>query len=308
MQTTLSRFNYGQPAEAQSASKKFGYWTIGLPLAVSAWTCVFLIVEKHPIEALGENFPLIMLGLGASILANISAIGGGIVGIPVLIFMYHFPPLLALKSTIGAQSFGMTCGSINWWRAGLVPKRGLKYAVPGLIIGSTISSLVIHADGFIIKGFFGPVSIVLGLLALLSLKKGVNEGSEDIPEEAGLGMFVASIIGGLITGWVSIGEGEIIAALMMLRYGVSAKRSIALGVVLLALNSIYLATVHTLFLGGIPWHIAIYVILGSLFGSRLAPYISQWLNVQVIKLIFAGIAIIDGFLFIYQCAQHTVVR
>jgi uncharacterized protein len=308
MLTTITRISTERTSAESLVSKKFGYWTIGLPLAVLAWACIFVLVEKHPVLALCQNLPLVLLGLIASILANISAIGGGIVGIPVMIFMYHFPPVLALKATLGTQAFGLTAGSISWWRAGFVPERGLRYAVPGLIIGSTISSLVIHADAFLIKSFFGPVSILLGLLALWSLRSGAKQGRDDIPEEAGWPLFVTSILGGLVTGWVSIGEGEIIAALLMLQYGVSAKRSIALGVVLLALNSIYLTMIHLLFLGGIPWHISIFIILGSFFGSRLAPYVAQWLNVRILKIVFANIAIVDGVIFIYQCVQHSSSR
>jgi len=50
-----------------------------------------------------------------------------------------------------------------------------------------------------------------------------------------------SLLGGLITGWVAIGEGEIIAAFCMLAYGLDANRAIGLGVVLLSINSILLA-------------------------------------------------------------------
>jgi uncharacterized membrane protein YfcA len=262
-------------------------------------------MERNPIHALSQNLPLIVLGLGGSILANISAIGGGIVCIPVLLFICHFPPVVALKATLGAQSFGLSAGSISWLRAGCVPERGLRYSLPGLVIGSSISSLVIHADAFLIKGLFGPVSIVLGALALLSLRANAKEVKDDIPSQACAPLFFASILGGLVTGWVSIGEGEIIAALLMLAYGVSAKRSIALGVVLLALNSIYLTLIHLFFLGGIPWHISVYIVLGTIFGARLAPYLAQWLDIRMLKLVFATIAIVDGMLFIYQCLMHA---
>jgi uncharacterized membrane protein YfcA len=211
----------------------------------------------------------------------------------------------AIRLSDWEHSHGMIVGSASWFRTGLVPTLGFKYAVPGLILGSTISSLVIHANALLIKGIFGPVSIVLGCLALLSLRKSPNGGREDIPDSARWPLFAVSILGGLITGWVSIGEGEVIAALLMLAYGVSAKRSIALGVVLLAINSIYLAFNHLVFLGGIPWHIVIFTSGGAIYGAWMAPSIARWISTRTMKIVFASVAIFDGFLFIYQSCHQA---
>jgi uncharacterized membrane protein YfcA len=249
--------------------------------------------------------PLSLVALVVSVLSNISAIGGGIVGVPVIILFYKLSPVIALKASLGTQCFGLSTGAYSWWRSGCVPARGLRSTIPGLLIGSTISSLVVHADAFLIKGVFGPVSIILGLIALATLARNDQSGRDDIPDSAAWPMFFASIVGGLITGWVSVGEGEIIAALLMLGYGVKAKRSIALGVVLLALNSIYLTIIHSLFLGGIPWNIAVFFIVGALFGARLAPYFALIVSPRTLKIIFAVIAILDGMLFICQFAQHA---
>jgi hypothetical protein len=54
-------------------------------------------------------------------------------------------------------------------------------------------------------------------------------------------LFLSVFFGGMITGWVAIGEGELVSALLMLVYQFSSAVSIAVGVVLLAVNSIYLA-------------------------------------------------------------------
>jgi uncharacterized membrane protein YfcA len=64
---------------------------------------------------------------------------------------------------------------------------------------------------------------------------------------------VVAFIGGLISGWVAIGEGEVVAAFLILVGGVKSRTSIATGVLLLAISSIYLTLLHQFFLGGIPW-------------------------------------------------------
>ncbi len=286
-------------------SKKFSYWSLAMPLFFVIWLSFLLWIEPQPIHALSQNWSLMLVGFAASLVANISAIGGGIVFIPAMMFIYHVPALLALKAALGTQCIGLTIGSVSWLRTGLVPVRGFRFALAGLLIGSTVSSLVIHANAMLIKAVFGPVSILLGCLALLSLGKGSNVRHDDIPDSARWTLFWVSIFGGLITGWVSIGEGEVVAAFLMLAYGVSAKRSIALGVALLAINSLYLTFNHIIFLGGIPWNIAIFTIGGAMYGAWMTPSLSRWLSARMMKIIFANIAILDGCLFIYQSGHGS---
>lgn len=153
------------------------------------------------------------------------------------------------------------------------------------------------------KGFFGPVSIFLGLMTIiLSHRKSIRQPIREVPSSAAVPVVIASFLGGLITGWVAIGEGEIVAALLMLVYGMEVAACIGLGVVLLSINSIYLTLLHQFVtgLGGIPWDVAAFTGLGCVFGARLAPYLSRRSNPIVLKGIFATIAISDGVLFIVQ--------
>jgi uncharacterized membrane protein YfcA len=78
-----------------------------------------------------------------------------------------------------------------------------------------------------------------------------------------------------------------------------------LGVVLLSINSIYLALVHQFYFGGIPWDYAAFTGLGAVFGARLAPWLSRYTNPLTLKAIFAAIAIGDGIIFVVQyIAMH----
>ena len=220
-----------------------------------------------------------------------------------MIFIFHTPPVSALKIALASQSLGMTSGAIGWIQKKVVPLDALKLTVPGLLLGSTVSTLVIHPSAILVKGLFGPVSIFLGLMTILLSKRGSQQiAAWELPKGATIPVIVASFIGGLLTGWVAIGEGEIVAALLMLVYGMNVASCIGLGVVLLSVNSIYLALLHQFVpnLGGIPWDIAAFTGLGCVFGARLAPYLSRRSNPIVLKSIFATIAIGDGILFIFQ--------
>jgi uncharacterized membrane protein YfcA len=281
--------------------RHFRYWSPWLVLFVLVWLVGYGSLAHDPVALFERNWVFIPVGFCGAVLGNISAVGGGIVFIPVIMFVFHLPPVTALKIALTSQSFGMTSGAIGWIQKRVVPLRALKLTVPGLLVGSTISSLVIHPSALLIKLLFGPVSILLGILTIvLSRRAAKPVARTTIPPNAAFPLFTISLIGGLITGWIAIGEGELVAALLMLVYGVNVTACIGLGVVLLSINSIYLTLLHQFFLGGIPWHIAAFTGLGCVFGARLAPFLSRRSNPLVLKTIFAVIAICDGILFIVQ--------
>jgi uncharacterized membrane protein YfcA len=301
--TSLDERN-SAPSSA-STERHFRYWSWWLLLYVVAWGAAYGSLAQAPIALFRHNAVFILVGFCGAILGNISAVGGGIVFIPVITFVFRMGPVDALKIALASQAFGMTSGAIGWIQKRIVPLRALKLTVPGLLLGSAVGSLVFHPSALLVKCLFGPVSIFLGLLMLV-LAKDENKSAirAEIPANAAGPMFAIAVLGGLITSWIAIGEGELVAALLILLYGVNVTACIGLGVVLLSINSIFLTLIHQFFLGGIPWDVAAFTSLGCVFGARLAPYLSRRSNPIVLKKIFATIAICDGLLFILQYVLH----
>ena len=192
----------------------------------------------------------------------------------------------------------MTSGAYGWIRRGEVPLQYLKWTVPTLIIGTLISTFLIHPQPMLVKGLFGPIALITGLLSLITLDR--KGESSKLPINAFIPMILVSFIGGMITGWVAIGEGEIIAAFCMLAYGLNPNKAIGLGVVLLSINSILLAIIHGLYFGGVPWDMAIFTMLGVLWGGLLGPFLTQWFPNRSIKKSFALIALLDGLIITIQ--------
>lgn len=290
-----------EDSSGRGIERGFRYWSWWLVLFVAVWLAGYVTLADNPAALFRRNWIFIPVGFCGAVLGNISAVGGGIVFIPAIMFLFGLPPVTALKIALASQSWGMTSGAIGWIQKRVVPLGALKLTVPGLLIGSTVSSLVIHPSAPLVKLLFGPVSILLGVLTIVLSRRAMKSAARTaIPADAAPPLFLISFIGGLITGWIAIGEGELVAALLMLVYGVDVTICIGLGVVLLSINSIYLTLLHTFFLGGIPWNIAAFTGLGCVFGARLAPYLSRHSNPMVLKTIFATIAICDGILYIVQ--------
>jgi uncharacterized membrane protein YfcA len=264
-----------------SAGKRFSYLTPGLLLFTLIWLAVFCFIFPDPAGLAAKYWLLVLLGFCGAIIGNVTAIGGGLVFIPLLMFVYRLDPVSSLKLTFASQAVGMSSGASGWLRRSEVPLRLLWWTVPSLILGAMVSTFLIHPQPMLVKGLFGPIAFLTGLLTLVTLDR--KGGLDELPPKAHFPLFVVSLIGGMVTGWVAIGEGEIVAAFCMLGYGLNANRAIGLGVVLLSINSILLALVHAFYFGGIPWEMAMFTMLGTLWGGRMGPYLGQSISLRAAK-------------------------
>lgn len=287
-------------------SRNFPYFTPWLFVFTLIWLVAYRITFPDPLGLAASNWPLIIVGVFGAFIGNVTAIGGGIVFIPVLMFVYNVDPVSALKLAFVTQAVGMTSGASGWLRRGEVPLSLLKWTVPSLIVGAAISTFLIHPQPMLVKGLFGPIAFIAGLLTLITLdRKGVRI---ELPANALVPVMLISLVGGLITGWVAIGEGEIIAAFCMLAYGLNANRAIGLGVVLLSINSLLLAFIHSFYFGGVPWELAVFTMLGVLWGGRLGPFLAQWISMRTTKKAFAFIALLDGLVITLQAGYLMFFR
>lgn len=270
------------------------------------WFVIIFLVFDEPVQLLTKNWPLFFVGVVGAFIGNMTAIGGGIVFVPVIIFVYHTDPVAALKLGFVSQSIGMTSGASGWLQRKEVPLQLLKWTVPSLLIGSAFATFIIHPSPTLVKTLFGPISLLVGALTLITINR---KGSLDmLPQKAMIPVFIVSVIGGMITGWVAIGEGEIIAAFCMLVYGLKANKSIGLGVVLLSINSISLGLIHALYYGGVPWDMAVFTMLGCLWGGRLGPFVAQQAPKLHLKKIFAWVALLDGIVIIFQVTRMYFLK
>ena len=281
-----------------AGATRMRYFSPWLVVGTAVLLAVYFLCFPQPAALAARYWPLALVGLAGAVIGNVTAIGGGLVFVPTMIFVYSANPVSALKLAFLAQAVGMTSGATGWLRRGQVPLPLLKWTVPPLIAGALVSSFLIRPNPMLVKGLFGPITIIAGLLTLYTLNR--QGGAAGLPPAARGPVAAVSFVGGLITGWVAIGEGEIVAAFCMLAYGLNANRALGLGVVLLAINSIFLALLHALVFGGVPWNMAIFTMLGTLWGGRLGPFVAQWFSLRTAKQVFAVIAVLDGSLIVLQ--------
>ncbi|MGL5892111.1 MAG: TSUP family transporter, partial [Bacteroidia bacterium] len=154
-----------------TTTPKFRYFTPALFILTALWLVIYIGFFPEPAALAARNWPLILVGVAGAMIGNITAIGGGLVFIPVLMFVYHTDPLSALKLAFVSQAVGMTSGASGWLKRREVPLHLLKWTIPSLIVGTLIATFLLHPSGMVVKSLFGPVSLIAGVLTLVTLNR-----------------------------------------------------------------------------------------------------------------------------------------
>ncbi len=198
-----------------------------------------------------DFWPFFFLAIFGAIVANATGVGGGVVFVPAFNLLGIGSDSI-IATSFAIQCFGMTAGSIAWRRHAnnqLQISKGaqqqawaqyanliLLFSVPALI-GICFGQYVLVLDqASEVKAIFKGFSALFGVSILATSIFMARRGSLLLDPVAfngfgrGLAVIVA-LIGGMITAWLSIGVGELIAVMLILmRYPVRLAIGVAVSV------------------------------------------------------------------------------
>ena len=121
--------------------RQLRYWSWWLLAFVVFWVVVWWRFPE-PLVLAEAHWPLVLVGFCGAVIGNATAIGGGLVFIPVMIFAYRYSPFEALMLAIAAQAFGMTRGAIAPFLAQWVGQRQLKIGFAAVAIADGVLFIV----------------------------------------------------------------------------------------------------------------------------------------------------------------------
>lgn len=112
-----------------------------------------------------EIILLIMVGLVAGLLAGGLGLGGGIVIVPALVFMFGFTQHQAQGTSLAVLLFPVvSLGVWNYFKAGYVNFKFVFIIVFAFLIGSFIGSWIsVQLDAKVLKRIFGLFLLLVSL-------------------------------------------------------------------------------------------------------------------------------------------------
>lgn len=273
----------------QSKQAKFIFSLFALWLLI-----VFL--APMPLIDLIKYGQFLFLGTLGAIFANSTGAGGGVVFIPAF-NQFGFTEAESIATSFAIQCFGMTAGAVTWYRYYLLQQRNTLnwqhfntlillcsvFSVCGLwlVYGVHLSaptSLHLSFSGF--STFLGA-----SIFASVYFLKPGKVHSQLCHIDWGV-LASISLLGGIITAWLSVGVGELVAIYLIIRR-FDLVFSIATAVVISAITVWAGIWQHLLIDFQVYWQVVIFAGPGAVIGGVLAKVLVNKMSVIKLKLFFA---------------------
>lgn len=275
---------------------------------LSSWVVCFLYFSAEPVQMLIEYGAFALLGVIGAIFANATGAGGGVVFVPFF-NQLNFDSNTTVATSFAIQCCGMTAGAITWWlfykkQQQNNPdwhevKRALLLTVPFSILGIALGQWVQFGNGGVgdsaqLHTMFGIFSVLLAVSIFASIpllkQQAFNHSFKTIDL---IFMPVIAVLGGIITAYLSIGVGELIAVyLIMRRFNITFAIAIA---VILSAHTVWSGVLfHALVLDSVYWPVVFFAGAGAILGGMLAKHVVLYFSATRLKVFFAGWVLILG--------------
>ena len=273
---------------------------------------VSLLVQPAPIELVKEFGLFSVLGVIGAIFANATGAGGGVVFVPFFNYL-SFSAQSVVATSFAIQCCGMTAGALTWaayykhqhkydryWKA--LPSV-LMLTVPSSICGigfaqysSQSTRLLEHLWGGAnnLHIAFGSFSILLAIaiFASIPLMKRTHFKKDLHTKDLLLLPFIG-FLGGIITAWLSVGVGELVAVYLIIR-GFNVTLSIASAVILSSFTVWSALPYHAFISESVVWQVVLFAGAGAIVGGTIAKFVVLAFSVQRLKLFFGIWVLILG--------------
>ncbi|WP_442863994.1 sulfite exporter TauE/SafE family protein [Alteromonas sp. ASW11-130] len=282
-----------------------------LLIIIVCW-CALISIQPKPFELITAYSPFTLLGVLGAVFANATGAGGGVVFVPFF-NQLAFSPVSIVATSFAIQCCGMTAGALTWWHHYCKEKapnaewkalpRSLTVAVPASLGGIWLTQFGTRAfeqlsflQGKVedIHLGFGIFSIVLSLaLFATSMMKAHPIYRNKLQAFDAICLVGIGCAGGVLTAWLSVGVGELVAVYLILR-GFNIAMSIAVAVILTAFTVWGAIPHHIINTMAINWPVVMFAGMGAIIGGMVAKYVVLAFSPIKLKLFFAGWVMIMG--------------
>ncbi|GAA0588834.1 sulfite exporter TauE/SafE family protein [Virgibacillus siamensis] len=255
-----------------------------------------------------------MIAVTAAFVGSLIGLGGGIVLIPSLLFLYNYSaafgwaePQMIVGISLVTMVFTALASTFSYMREGRVDyKTGLLFligCVPAGIFGSWLNQFV-DTEQFTL--YFGILMIGLSMLFLIKRKRPdkdlsnapnvrtftVNQETYHYKVSIWQAVFL-SVVVGILSGLFGIGGGSIMVPALILLFGIPVHIAAATSMFMIFFVSMISAGTH-IFLGHVIWEYAIPFILGALIGGVVGAKVNQLIKGNILEWALRIILVIIG--------------
>lgn len=164
--------------------------------------------------------PLILIGIAAGTLSGLFGVGGGVIIVPALTLLLHFPQRLAAGTSVTAILPAAVVGAIIYGIQGNVDWIAGVLLAGGVIVGAQVGShlltkLPVRLLQWLFLGFL--LTVIVSLWFVVPQRDDVME----LSLISAAGLVLTGLITGVLSGLLGVGGGVIIVPILMFYFGAS---------------------------------------------------------------------------------------
>jgi len=243
----------------------------------------------------------VLIGFITGTLIGMTGLGGGVLLLPLLIFVLKVPPIRAVGSDALFNFLTKIPTSIVHISKGTVRKRIVMYLALGSIPGSILGvSLLGHLRTVYGTGVNTFITIAIGILLIciptfLLLQNRIEEQIVKRPPttRSFLGVSAIGLVSGFLVGMTSVGSGSIIMMMLLLFYSFQPKVMVGTDIMHAVILTGVTSAMHWR-LGNIDFTLVGSLLLGSIPGGILGSYLSTRVPVPWLRRVLCTVLLLTG--------------
>jgi len=246
-------------------------------------------------------FGKILVGFFVGTLIGMTGVGGGVLLLPILIFVLRVPPIMAVGSDalfnfvtkIGSSYVHLTRGTVKR----KVVLSLIVGSLPGSILGVGLLKYLRTAYGAGVNTF---ITTTVGILlivvpTLLMFQSQIEEHVANRPPtmKSIVGLSFIGLLAGFLVGMTSVGSGSIIMLLLLLFYSFPPKMMVGTDIVHAVLLTGVTSFLHFK-LGNVDPYLVGSLAIGSIPGGLLGSHLSTRMPVPWLRRILCAVLLATG--------------
>ncbi len=254
-----------------------------------------------------EWFSYLLLGVFAGTIAGLLGVGGGLIIVPMLVFIFtgsQFPPELVVHMAVGTSlaSIIMTSISSTWahHQHGAVIWVLFWRLVPGIIVGTFMGAILADLmKANALRIFFGVFELLVAMQMALDIKPSPYR---QFPHQLGTGIAATGI--GVVSAIVGIGGGTLTVPFLVwcntsMHKAVATSAACGLPIAVAGTLAYSITGLNELNLpdgavGYIYWPAFIGIVITSMLFAPLGARLAHRLPVGILKKVFAVLLVVLG--------------
>lgn len=235
----------------------------------------------------------IIIGLLLGLLGG----GGSILTVPMLVYLLHVEPKLAIVTSFVVVGISSLMALIPHARRGSVCwKSGLFFGLAGMVGAFGGGRMAVQFSSDLLMSLFGLISLFTGLLMLRGKRGEAKAGAAIQPSSVCpiqlpffRLLFDGFFVGGL-TGMVGVGGGFMIVPALTLLVGLPMQGAVGTSLLIIAMNALAGLSGYSQHVA-LDWQLTGLVTAGAIFGSAVGGGLSAYVKPAALRKAF-GIMVI----------------